>query len=397
MSPQDGLRKPQAGDSIEPTMSSKVHKGRILIVDDEASVGALLKERLSMEGYTCRVCTSGEEALKAMEQESFGVVISDVRMPQMSGLTLLERAHEKYPRAAYLMATAEDDVRVGVQAMKHGAVDYLVKPIQLDSLVGSVNRALEIKRMELQLEEYRQDLEHMVEERTKQLRAAMKRIEMTYDETLRALGAALDLRDTETAGHSERVSRYTLEIARVMGCSSDELRQMARGSYMHDIGKIGIPDSILLKEGKLTPEEVEVMHSHVRIGYDLVCRVAFLAPAAAIVLTHQECYDGTGYPQGLVGEEIPLGARIFAVADTLDAMTSDRPYRRALPFSTARDEIARESGRQFDPEVVRVFLNIPEEVWANIRLEVAGYRGIVGGPLSTGAKPAPPTVSNLGS
>ena len=251
--------------------------------------------------------------------------------------------------------------------------------------------------MELELEEYRQDLEHMVEERTKQLRAAMKRIEMTYDETLRALGAALDLRDTETAGHSERVSRYTLEMARIMGCSSDELRQIARGSYMHDIGKIGIPDSILLKEGKLTPEEVEVMHSHVRIGYDLVCRVAFLAPAAAIVLTHQECYDGTGYPQGLVGEEIPLGARIFAVADTLDAMTSDRPYRRALPFSTARDEIARESGRQFDPEVVLVFLNIPEEVWANIRLEVAGYRGIVGGPLSTGPKPAPPTASNLGS
>ena len=376
-------------------MSNQAHKGRVLIVDDEPSVGALLKERLSLEGYACRACTSGEEALRAMEKETFEVVISDVRMPQMSGLTLLEQAHKKYPRVAYLMATAEDDVRVGVQAMKHGAVDYLVKPIQLESLVVSVNRALAIKRMELELEDYRQDLERMVEERTKQLRAAMKRIEMTYDETLRALGAALDLRDTETAGHSERVSRYTLEIARGMGCSSDELRQIARGSYMHDIGKIGIPDSILLKEGKLTQEETEIMQSHVRIGYDLVCRVAFLAPAAAIVLTHQERFDGTGYPQGLVGEEIPLGARIFSVADTLDAMTSDRPYRRALPFSTARDEITRESGRQFDPEVVRVFLSIPEEVWSNIRLEVAGYRGNAGGPLATGAKPAPPAASNL--
>lgn len=378
-------------------MSSEIPKGRILIVDDEASVGALLKERLAMEGYTCRACTSGEEALQAMEQESFEVVISDVRMPQMSGLTLLERAHKKYPRVAYLMATAEDDVRVGIQAMKHGAVDYLVKPIQLDSLVVSVNRALEIKRMELELEEYRHGLEQKVEERTKQLRAAMKRIEMTYDETLRALGAALDLRDTETAGHSERVSRYTQELARAMGSSSDELRQIARGSYIHDIGKIGIPDSILLKEGKLTPEEIEVMQSHVRIGYDLVCRIAFLAPAAAIVLTHQERYDGTGYPQGLAAEEIPLGARIFSVADTLDAMTSDRPYRRALPFSTARDEIARESSRQFDPEVVRIFLSFPEEAWANIRLEVSGYRGIAGGPLGTGPKSAPPTASNLGS
>ena len=378
-------------------MSNELHKARVLIVDDEASVGALLKERLSMEGYACRVCTSGEEALQAMEQESFEVVISDIRMPQMSGLTLLERAHKKYPRVAYLMATAEDDVRVGVQAMKHGAVDYLVKPIHLESLVLSVNRALGIKRLELELEKYRQDLEQMVGERTKQLQAAMKRIEMTYDETLRALGAALDLRDTETAGHSERVSRYTLEIARSMGCSSDELRQIARGSYMHDIGKIGIPDSILLKDGKLTHEEVEVMQSHVRIGYDLVCRVAFLAPAAAIVLTHQERYDGTGYPQGLVGEEIPLGARIFSVADTLDAITSDRPYRRALPFSTARDEITRESGRQFDPEVVRVFLSVPEEVWANIRLEVSGYRGIVRGPLGAGPRTAPPTASNPGS
>ncbi len=378
-------------------MGNESPKGRILIVDDEPSVGALLKERLVMEGYSCHACTSGEQALKAMEQESFEVVISDVRMPHMSGLALLEEAHKKYPRSAYLMATAEDDVRVGVQAMKHGAVDYLVKPIQLDSLVASVNRALEIKRLELELEEYRQNLERMVGDRTKQLQTAMKRIELTYDETLRALGAALDLRDTETAGHSERVSRYTLEMAQAMECSADELRQIARGSYLHDVGKIGIPDAILLKEGKLTPEEVEIMQRHVRIGYDLVCRVAFLAPAAAIVLTHQERYDGTGYPQGLVGNEIPIGSRIFAVADTLDAMTSDRPYRRALPFATAREEIVRESGRQFDPTIVKSFLGIPEQVWGRIRLEVAGYRGIARGPLGTALSSAPTSASQPGS
>jgi HD-GYP domain-containing protein (c-di-GMP phosphodiesterase class II) len=215
----------------------------------------------------------------------------------------------------------------------------------------------------------------------------MRRIEMTYDETLEALGAALDLRDTETAGHSKRVSGYCLEMATALQRPPDELRHIMRGSYLHDIGKIGIPDAILLKEGKLTPEEMAVMQTHVRIGYDLVSRIAFLAPAAAIVLTHQERWDGTGYPQGLVGDEIPLGARIFAIADTLDAMTSDRPYRKALPLQVAREEIVRFSGKQFDPEIVRLFCSLPEERWEAIRLDQR---------LPRLAKPvAPPVIASL--
>jgi len=316
-------------------MANEPAKGRVLILDDEPAVCNLVSERLSREGHKCVTCHSGQDALHLMSKESFDLVISDIRMPEMTGMTFLGEAGKKYPKTAYLMVTAEDDVRVGIEAMKRGASDYIVKPVQLDSLVASVERALEIKRMQIELESYRCSLEEKVEDRTKQLEAAMKRIEMTYDETLEALGAALDLRDTETAGHSERVSRYCLEVAKAMGCSKDEFRQILRGSYLHDIGKIGIPDSILLKEGRLTPKEIKVMQTHVRIGYDLVCRIAFLAPAAAIVLTHQERWDGTGYPQGLVGEEIPLGARIFSVSDTLDAMTSDRPYRKALPFKTA--------------------------------------------------------------
>jgi response regulator RpfG family c-di-GMP phosphodiesterase len=355
-------------------MSNVTSKGRVLVLDDEPAVCALLSERLTLEGYNCKTCSSGEEALAAMERESFDLVISDIRMPGMSGMEFLAEAHQRHPHSAYLMATAEDDVRVGIQAMKQGAADYLVKPIQLESLLASVQRALDVKRMEAELENYRRNLEEMVGARTKQLQSAMRRIELTYDETLEALGAALDLRDTETAGHSERVRRYCLEMATAIGCSQDELKQISRGAYLHDIGKIGIPDSILLKEGKLTAEEMAVMQSHVRIGYDLVCRVAFLAPAAAIVLTHQERYDGTGYPQGLMGNEIPIGSRVFAIADTLDAMTSDRPYRRALPISAARAEVQRESGRQFDPEIVRVFLSIPDQAWEDIRMEVAGQR-----------------------
>ena len=233
---------------------------------------------------------------------------------------------------------------------------------------------LELRRTLRELDRHRSQLEATVEQRTRQLRAALKRVESTYDETLEALGAALDLRDNETAGHSRRVTRYCLEIATVLGCGEEELKHIERGSYLHDIGKIGIPDSILLKPGQLTLEERSVMDSHVHLGYDIVSKIAFLARPSEIVLTHQERFDGTGYPQGLVGKEIPLGARIFSVADALDAMTSDRPYRRALPFFEARDEILEQSGRQFDPAVVEAFGSVPEEVWSRIRKEVAERR-----------------------
>lgn len=357
--------------------------GQILIVDDEPAVCALLSETLGAAGYECETRSNVDEALEVLASRRVDLVVSDQRMPGRTGLELLGEVRRLYPSVAFMMITADSDIRQGVEAMKLGAADYLVKPFQLEAVLASVRRALEMKRMELELENYRQNLERMVEDRTKQLEVARRRIEMTYDETLEALGAALDLRDTETAGHSLRVTRYSQEIARRMGVSGDSLKQITRGAYLHDIGKIGVPDSILLKEGKLTREEQTLMQSHARIGYDLVSRIAFLAPAAEIVLTHQERFDGTGYPQGLAGEEIPLGARIFAVADTLDAMTSDRPYRRALPFSVARDEILRESGRQFDPQVVETFLSVPPEVWENIRLEVAGVRGNIRGPSSS--------------
>jgi cyclic di-GMP phosphodiesterase len=349
-------------------------KPKALVVDDEVSVCQLLANKLKQEGYGIQTCSSVEEALAAAEATSFDVIISDLRLPKMSGLDFLEVARRKFPGTAFLMVTGVDDVRVGIDAMKAGADDYLVKPFQLEAVMVAIKRALERKKLDADLENYRHNLEQMVQQRTAQLQSAMKRIENTYDETLEALGAALDLRDTETEGHSRRVSRCCLEIAKAMGCTSEQLKQIARGSYLHDIGKIGIPDAILLKPGKLNEEETAVMQTHARVGYDLVSRIGFLAPAAEIVLTHQERYDGTGYPQGLVGHEIPLGSRIFAVADTLDAMTSDRPYRRALPLSSARAEIAREADRQFDPEVVSVFLSIQDSVWENIRREVAGAR-----------------------
>lgn len=190
----------------------------------------------------------------------------------------------------------------------------------------------------------------------------------SYDELLEVLGISLDFRDNETAGHSRRVAHYSLEIAKAFGCSDEELVQINRGAYLHDLGKIAIPDSILFKKGKLTAQEWEVMRTHAWIGYNLLSRISLLAPVGHVLLSHHERYDGTGYPQGLKGDAIPLGARIFAVADTLDAMTSDRPYRAALPFSEALAEVARQSGRQFDPAVVRAFLAIPQETLRGVVL-----------------------------
>jgi putative nucleotidyltransferase with HDIG domain len=350
-------------------------KGHVLVVDDLGQIRDLLREQLFLDGYTCRIAPGGDDALAALANERFDVVVSDFRMPGMSGLTLLQHVRQKYPQTAFIMVTVEDDARVAVEAMKQGASDYLLKPSQIRSVAASVERALEKKRLELELEKYRLHLEQMVAERTRQLTEALEGVEQTYDGTLEALGAALDLRDSQTAGHSERVSRYCLRIARAVGLSGDGLKQLVRGAYLHDIGKMAIPDSILLKNRELTAEEMEVMQTHVKIGRELVERVGFLAPAAELIFAHQERWDGRGYPQGLRGAEIPLPARIFAVADTLDAITSERPYRQAVSFAGARAEIARQSGLQFDPDVVRVFLSIPLAEWEQIRDEVsAGAR-----------------------
>jgi putative nucleotidyltransferase with HDIG domain len=344
---------------------------RVLVVDDDPSICELLTAKLAFSGFVARYRTSAEAALQCLAKESFDAVISDLNMAGMSGLDLLAATRRLAPHTAFLMATGVSDVAVGVAAMKQGAVDYILKPFQMDAVVVSVRRALEVKRMEAELVEYRQRLESMVEERTKQLKEAMQRVETTYDETLEALAGALDLRDNGTAGHSHRVTLYSLEMARRLALSDGELKQLERGAYLHDIGKIGIPDSILLKPAKLTPEEAAVMQTHVQIGYELMRRVAFLASAAQIVLTHQEYYDGSGYPRGLAGESIPIGARVFAVADTLDAILSDRPYRRGRPYAVARAEIAREAGRQFDPQVVDVFLTIPADTWEKIQQRAA--------------------------
>ncbi len=339
---------------------------RVLIVDDDPALRTILSVMLTQSAFLCRTAASGEEALRLLEIQPADVVISDLRMPGISGMDLLIEVHERYPRLAFLMVTGEDETRVGVRAMQLGADDYLLKPFDADVVLGSLHRALQKKKLEREVQEYRLHLEEMVSQRTQQLRTALQQTERSYEDTLEALGAAIDLRDSPTAGHSRRVFLYSMELAKSIGGLEPEIRSIAMGAWLHDIGKLAIPDSVLLKPGPLTDSEWEIMRRHARIGYELVKSIAFLAGAAEIVLTHHERFDGSGYPQKMKGGEIPFGARIFAVADTLDAMTSDRPYRSALPLQAARDVIERGSETLFDPLVTAAFLRVPSETWEAI-------------------------------
>jgi response regulator RpfG family c-di-GMP phosphodiesterase len=344
---------------------------RILIVDDELSVRKMLAAMLAQGGIQCSHVASPKEALDKLQGEVFDAVISDLRMGPTSGMDLLDEVHRRYPDIAFLMATGVSDVRVGVQAMKKGAEDYFLKPFDIDVVLTSLDRALKKKQLEREVQDYRLHLESMVAERTHQLDVAMSQLEQSYSATLEALGSAIDLRDGATAGHSSRVLWYSIKLAGAVGGLEDHLKNLAMGAWLHDIGKLAIPDGILLKPGALNDEERTVMQRHVLIGYDLIKGIPFLTEASELILAHHERWDGSGYPRGLRGAEIPMSAKIFGVADTLDAITSDRPYRAARPFSAAREVIERGSGTLFDPVVAEAFLSIPEETWESIRTEAA--------------------------
>ena len=344
---------------------------RILVVDDEEPIREIVTSMLANAGYECKQAGSGLEALAILESgEQFELMLSDLMMPELDGIGLLERTKEKFPDMPVVMVTAVHDISVALAALRNGAYDYLLKPFERDQLLAMVRRALENRRLKLENRAYQTNLESLVSARTEQLRQAMTDLERSYDITLEALGDALDLKDAETEGHSKRVTAFTIAIARAMGLPSDKIRVIARGAFLHDIGKMAIPDAILRKPGALTADEKEIMKEHCYRGYQILKKIPFLIEAAEIVHAHQEFFDGTGYPRGLKGEEIPLGARIFALADTLDAITSDRPYRAGRSVAVARDEIQRFAGTQFDPAVVKVFMAMPENIWTDLRQQI---------------------------
>jgi putative nucleotidyltransferase with HDIG domain len=320
----------------------------ILIVDDDASVRDVISVLLKEEGYGCACVESAELALAHLEKTEAHLVISDMKMPGHDGLWLLDQLRRKHSETAVIMLTGYGDTESAVDCLRRGATDYLLKPPRVTDLIRAIERALAKRRIE------------RVKEKTVELEVALQNVEGAYQNTLLALVAALDAREHETSDHSQRVVRYTLAIAERLGINGNEFTEIGRGALLHDIGKIGVPDAILLKPGKLTPDEWVEMRKHPQMGFDMLKSIPFLNVPAQIVLSHQERFDGGGYPRKMQSNEIHIGARIFAIADTLDAMTCDRPYRKGTSYAAAREEIQRCSGTQFDPECVKAFMAITE-------------------------------------
>ncbi len=353
----------------------------ILIVDDENSIREVLAEGLIGAGYPCSTASDAEDAMRKLESVHFNLVLSDIRMPGATGIELLEQIKDHDPDIDVIMVSGVVDTDTALESIRRGACDYVTKPFNLTDVLFTVDRVVEQRRLLDENREYQRDLEKKVSERTEELsrktkevqslftelKTAFNEIQNTYEATLEALIAALDSRDSETQGHSMRVAEYTALVARHLGISEPELTDIRRGALLHDVGKIGIPDAILRKPGPLNAEEWKIMEQHPELGYAMLKGITFLAGAIPIVLSHQEKFDGTGYPGGLEGNGIPLGARIFSVVDTYDAITSTRPYRAGRSYEVARDEIIKYSGTQFDPQVVETFLKLPQQEFDIIR------------------------------
>ncbi len=346
--------------------------GRIILLSGDGKSGSETCTVLKARDFTVFEAGSPDMAIELLNSEqSVDLILLDTGHDSKDLSSWLDRlashSNAGLSQAAILLLTHPDYIPEAIQGLQLGAYDYLVKPFSEEQLLAAVQRVVEYRRLRTQNDLFRHHLEQLITARTKMLQNTMQQLEQSYDITLEALGNALDLKDAETEGHSKRVTAYTLALGRAMGLNEPQLRMVGRGAFLHDIGKMAIPDAILRKPGKLTAEEREIMSTHSELGYRMIRKIPYLREAAEIVYAHQECYDGSGYPRGLRGEQIHIGARIFALADTLDAITSNRPYRKANTIAEARKEVLRCAGTQFDPAIVDVFVATPESIWQNLR------------------------------
>jgi putative two-component system response regulator len=338
---------------------------RILIVDDELEITEILADLLS-EDHACQKAGSAEQALVRLQESNFQLVISDITMPGMSGLEMIPHIKALSPNTVVVMISGMQTVESAIGALRLGAFDYLMKPFDLRQVEAVVKRALEHHELIVAKQRYENHLEELVEQRTAELDRALNSLEEAYRSTLKALTTALETRDQETHGHSERVVSYSLRLGREYGLNREQMKALEFGSLLHDIGKIGVPDSILRKPAKLTEEEWVLMREHPLHGQQILRGIEFLQGAARVVAQHHEKWDGTGYPLGLQEEDIDVNARIFSVADAFDAITSDRVYRRGKSYEAAAQELDEWAARQFDPKVVEAFHRVPKEDWEEL-------------------------------
>jgi putative nucleotidyltransferase with HDIG domain len=329
---------------------------RILIVDDEKMICLILAQRLFREGYDCVIANNGTEALSHFYKDTFSLIISDIKMPEIDGIELLKRVNALNPKMMVIIMTAYPEIDLAVEAMRTGAYDFIIKPVDLDLVVLSVKKALEKKRLEEEIETYHKNLERLVEARTAELLKALLVVKKDHLDSVKVLAEAIDAKDPYTRGHSDRVRRMSLRIALPMGFAEDRLENLEYGALLHDIGKIGIKDEVLQKPGVLSPEEYQYIQEHPLIGVKIVEGMDFFKDKIPMIRNHHEHFDGGGYPDGLIGEAIPLEARIIGVPDAFDAMTSLRPHREIIPLEDVLMEMEKCKGKQFDPHILEIFL-----------------------------------------
>ena len=355
-----GGKIPVDGDGTRPTAvtgnilarhedSVDGERETLLITDDEPAIRRLLHAKLSGEGHQCREADGAEQALSILDATPIALVMLDVKMPGKSGIELLPEIKRECPDTSVIMATAVSDISVAIECLKQGADDYVCKPFNLEEVSLAVERALEKRHLKLEIRDYQQYLEDKIEEQTGKIRKL-------FLGAIEALVSALEAKDKYTGGHSRRVTNVALALGKELGLSAEDLEDLRWGSLLHDIGKIAVDPAIQNKPDKLTPEEYEDIMVHVSVGAEIV-RPVVNKKIAEMIEHHHDRYDGGGFHQAASGDEIPLGSRILAVADSFDAMVCDRPYRSALPMAEIVDEIKRSSGTQFDPAVVAAFLN----------------------------------------
>lgn len=341
-------------------------KGNILIVDDEPSICTVICDYLRLQGYNCASANAVDSALHILQTVSgIDCILSDIKMPGRTGIDLLKEVKHNWPEMAVILFTGNAEIHTAVASMQEGAYDFILKPIQLKQVIHSITNALEKKRMKLELRNYQKNLEKLVLERTNQIKEAMQMLEVSHLDTINRLCQAAEYRDDETGYHVLRISKYCEVLSRAAGLSEEETWLLSKASPLHDIGKIGIPDSILLKPGRLTAEEFEVMKKHAEIGGHILknANSRVLQVAETVANSHHEKWDGSGYPRGLAGEEIPLMGRITAVADVFDALTMKRCYKPAFSLEASVNIITEGRGKHFDPRMVDLFLErLPEFV-----------------------------------
>ena len=338
---------------------STLHRHKILIVDDEEPIRGLIDQIVSREGYACVTAAGVDEALAILAKERFTLLISDINMPDKSGLDLLKAAVGIDEDMAIVMATAVDDRTVAVHTLEMGAYGYIIKPFGRNELLISIANAIRRRELEINNRKYSEELETLVQERTKKVVEAEQEVRDSREETIYRLAKAAEFRDNETAQHTIRIGVYADILAKQAACSPEFCEQVRVASLLHDVGKIGIPDAILLKPGPLTKQEFEVIKGHAEIGYRILedSRSELLLLGAEIAYTHHEKFDGSGYPRGLAGADIPISGRITAICDVFDALTSHRVYKAAMPVAEAVEILKDGRGNHFDPELLDCFLD----------------------------------------